>query len=210
VTWLLSSSSDPRALAVVDGVRADLFTPPELAVGPHYSRQTPGSKTFTGIGQEIVLVSSCGRAVWSVVRQLPPAPRGTPRTGAIPDGVPFVWRNNVFRNLGAGLSSSLITAALIVTYREWMARYGELPAERMRTEIDLRKVRSSNPGCCYQHAGWERGVRHAGKITWWEPLDLRPLVENPQCPGCRQLMAWVEDDEDHGWECRACHIVAAA
>jgi hypothetical protein len=37
--------------------------------GPHYSRRTPGSKTFTGVGQEIVLVTQDFRAVWAVVRQ---------------------------------------------------------------------------------------------------------------------------------------------
>lgn len=50
MTWLLSSSSDPRALAVVDG------TGPFAEFGPHYSRRTPGSKTFTGVGREIVLL----------------------------------------------------------------------------------------------------------------------------------------------------------
>ena len=49
-SWRLSSSSDPLALAVVDGLgKFKRF-------GPHYSRRTPGSKTFTGVGQEIVLV----------------------------------------------------------------------------------------------------------------------------------------------------------
>ena len=61
--WEISSSSDPRALQVVDG------TGPFEGLGPHYSRRTPGSRTFTGVGQEVVLVSSCGRAVWAVVRQ---------------------------------------------------------------------------------------------------------------------------------------------
>ena len=54
--WLLSSSSDRRALDVVDGAG------PFLGHGPHYSRRTPGSKTFTGVVQEIVLVTGCGRA----------------------------------------------------------------------------------------------------------------------------------------------------
>ena len=54
--WSLSSSSDPAALAVVDGLgKFHRF-------GPHYSRRSPGSKTFTGVGQEIVLVSQNGRA----------------------------------------------------------------------------------------------------------------------------------------------------
>jgi len=48
--WLLSSSSDPRAPAIVDG------TGTHKRHGPHYSRRTPGSKTFTGVGREVVLI----------------------------------------------------------------------------------------------------------------------------------------------------------
>jgi hypothetical protein len=66
--WELSSSSDRRALDVVDG------TGPFDGHGPHYSRRTPGSRTFTGVGQEIVLVHPSG-AAWAVVRQRTPENR---------------------------------------------------------------------------------------------------------------------------------------
>lgn len=176
MTWLLSSSSDRRALDVVDGTGLC------AGAGPHYSRRTPGSKTFTGIGQEIVLVSSCGRAVWAVTRQKgpdapwsgwrtrhgdlfraqrEPAPRRTDR--------PFLLRNIMFRNLGAGLSSDLIREATAITYREWERRYGAAPAERLRTEVDVSAVRSSNPGYCYLMAGWERGEEKRGKLFLWAP-----------------------------------------
>jgi hypothetical protein len=67
----------------------------------------------------------------------------------------------LFRNLGAGLSSALINSATEATYAVWAQRYGELPPERLRTEIGLRAVRSSNPGYCYKVAGWtvDRVVR---------------------------------------------------
>ncbi len=152
--WTLSSSSCPRALAVVDGLGRF------QKHGPHYSRRTPGSKTFTGVGKEIVLVTSCGRAVWAVVYQRVPAPRGTGGSrGRSGDTAPtrYVWRNMLFRNLGAGLSSDLIRSATAETYSRWKERYGEIPRERLRTEIGIRKVRSRNPGACYQLAGWERG-----------------------------------------------------
>lgn len=150
--WLVSSSSDPAALAVVDGIG------PFAHFGPHYSRRTPGSKTFTGVGQEVVLLSSCGRAVWAVVRQRTPAPRGSGasrgRAGATA-ATRYVWRNMMFRNLGAGLSSELIEEATALTYAVWIDRYGELPTERLRTEVDASHVRSANPGYCYIAAGWE-------------------------------------------------------
>lgn len=152
--WLLSSSSDPVALSIVDG------TGPLSPYGPHYSRRTPGSKTFTGVGQEVVLITSCHRAVWAVVRQKTPAARGSGgsrgRIGEPDSRTRYVWRNMMFRNLGAGLSSHLIRTALDDTYTFWELRYGDLPPERMRTEIDIKAVRSTNPGCCYLKAGWIR------------------------------------------------------
>lgn len=167
MTWLLSSSSDPRALAVVDG------TGPFEGLGPHYSRRTPGSKTFTGVGQEVVLVSSCGRAVWAVVRQKTPMAPGTGssrgREGSTDAGARFVWRNMLFRNLGAGLSSHLIIEATEMTYRVWKERYGVLPTERLRTEIDVARVRSCNPGYCYLMAGWARGPKKRGKLFLFAP-----------------------------------------
>jgi len=76
----------------------------------------------------------------------------------------------LFRNLGSALSSDLIRAALPKTYEEWVKRYGALPKERLRTEIDIRAVKSTNPGYCYKMAGWtvDRVVR--GKLYLWAPL----------------------------------------
>jgi hypothetical protein len=167
VTWIISSSSDKRALAVVDGL-GDF-----AAHGSHYSRRTPGSKTFTGIGQEVVLVTECGRAVWAVVRQRTPARAGTGssrgRTGT-PDAAPrYVWRNMLFRNLGAGLSSELIRAATWAAYAHWLERYGALPEERLRTEIGIKQIRSSNPGCCYKLAGWGDPIIKRGKLFLHAP-----------------------------------------
>lgn len=168
MNWLLSSSSDRRALDIVDG------TGMHEGNGPHYSRRTPGSKTFTGVGQEIVLVSDCLRAVWAVVRQKTPAKRGTGnsrgRDGITDKGVRYIWRNMVFRNLGAGLSSDLIASATAETYRQWTIRYGALPCERLRTEIGVKEVRSKNPGYCYQRAGWIKDRIVRGKLYLWAPL----------------------------------------
>ena len=165
--WEISGSSDPRALQVVDG------TGPFEGLGPHYSRRTPGSRTFTGVGQEVVLVSSCGRAVWAVVRQRTPSRPGSGssrgRTGEPDKRARYVWRNMLFRNLGAGLSSDLIRSATAMTYAVWQERYGEMPDERLRTEVDVKKVRSSNPGFCYQAAGWEKGERKRNKLFLYAP-----------------------------------------
>lgn len=145
--------------------------------GPHYSRRTPGSKTFTGVGQEIVLVTECGRAVWACIRQKTPMAVGTGRSRHRRDDAAkatdakarYVWRNMIFRNLGAGLSSDLIRSALAMTYVEWAHRYGELPSERLRTEIDLKAVKSRNPGYCYKVAGWGDAITKRGKLFLYAP-----------------------------------------
>jgi hypothetical protein len=171
MNWIISSSSDPRALSIVDG------TGRFASYGPHYSRRTPGSKTFTGVGQEIVLVTDDETAVWACVRARTPEARGTGcsrgRAG-MPDLAPrFLWRNMMFRNLGGALSSALIVEAVRRTYEEWEIRYGSLPLERLRTEVDTRAVRSRNPGYCYKMAGWipDRVVR--GKLYLFAPERIQ-------------------------------------
>lgn len=165
--WRLSSSSDRAALDVVDGVG-------QFAEhGPHYSRRTPGSKTFTGVGREVVLVTECGRAAWACVYQKTPAARGTGtsrgREGAGDPKIRHIWRNMLFRNLGAGLSSELIREALAKTYEEWIIKYGAMPAERLRTEIGINAVKSTNPGFCYKAAGWTVAGIVRGKLYLWAP-----------------------------------------
>jgi hypothetical protein len=174
--WCLSSSSDPVALAVVDGT--GLFK----KYGPHYSRRTPGSRTFTGVGQEIVLIHESGAAVWAVVRQRTPSARGSGasrgRAGHTDIAPRYVWRNMLFRRLPECplRASDLIRSATDATYDAWFARYGELPQERLRTEIGISAVRSTNPGCCYKAAGYivDRVVR--GKLYLWAPLPERESV----------------------------------
>jgi hypothetical protein len=156
-------------------------------LGPHYSRRTPGSKTFTGVGREIVLVTECGRAVWACVYQATPMVRGSGqsrgRQGETDRKARYLWRNMMYRNEGAGLSSELIKTALERTYEEWTKRYGSLPAERLRTEIGIKQVKSVNPGFCYLMAGWERDRIVRGKLYLYAPLravssTVEPLVSN--------------------------------
>ena len=189
--WLLSSSSAPEALAVVDG------TGKHAGQGPHYSRRTPGAKTFTGVGREVVLVTANGNAVWACVHQRTPAARGTGgsrgRTGATDAKPRYLWRNMMFRNLGAGLSSDLIQEATERTYVEWVARYGSLPHERLRTEIGVREVKSINPGYCYRRAGWERGETRNGKLFLWAP---ERCVARPEPAHAARLRAALKLEEE--------------
>jgi len=124
--WVPIKKGDKRALALADR---------------HYSRQTPGSIQFVPPGRCVVLLTPCARAVWAVVQNMDP-------TGKVR------WRNTMFRNEGAGLSSELIRAAVAMTYQLWRAKYGELPA-LLTTEIDAGKISNQrNPGYCFKRAGW--------------------------------------------------------
>lgn len=174
--WEISSSGDPDALAVVDG------TGRFARYGPHYSRRTPGSKTFTGVGQEVVLLHSSGAAVWAVVRQRTPSARGSGasrgRSGDTDPMPRYVWRNMLFRRLPecAELASDLIWSATERTYLEWVRKYGELPPERLRTEIDTRRVKSCNPGFCYLKAGYVKDRLVRGKLYMLAPQSSESLL----------------------------------
>lgn len=118
-----------------------------------------------------------GKAVWACIYQRTPSALGTGgsrgRIGVADAKPRFVWRNMMFRNLGAGLSSWLIQDATEETYRQWIVRYGSLPPERLRTEIGVKSVRSNNPGYCYERAGWERGQTRNGKLFYWAPATTK-------------------------------------
>lgn len=77
------------------------------------------------------------------------------------DDALFVWRRfidasgqqgvncAVFRNESAHLSSSMILDAETWATDRW-------PGERLYTYVNPRSIRSTNPGACFKHAGWER------------------------------------------------------
>ena len=75
----------------------------------------------------------------------------------------------VFRNLYAGVASELIVSATLRTYEEWTKRYGKLPSETLRTEIDVKRVKSKEPGRCYLLAGWTLGPLKRGKQILYAP-----------------------------------------
>lgn len=169
--WQRSSSGDRLALDIVDG------TGRWAGRGPHYSRRSPGSKTFTGVGQEIVLLHESLAAVWACVRQKTPARRGSgasrDRSGAPDPDARWIWRNLLFRRFDECPipAALLVVTATASTFVFWREKYGTLPEERLRTEIGIADVRSTNPGACYRIAGYthDRDVR--GKCYLWAPEE---------------------------------------
>lgn len=131
--WSIAPREDSLAAALADR---------------HYSRQTPGADGFLAAGKCVVLYHRRpdGDAVWGVVYNMDPV-------GA------WRFRNTLFHSESKTLSSTLIEAATFVTYREWVRKYGALPAEPLRTEIDVeatkrRRSKRHSPGHCYLMAGW--------------------------------------------------------
>lgn len=181
VEWVLSSSADPRAREILDGEGR------WAGHGPHYSRRTPGSGSFVGVGKEIVIRTRAVDALWAVVYQKTPTPRGTGksrgRTG-VEHRARYVWRNTVFRRMpGAALASLLIETATWETYRRWVERYESLPGERLRTEVNTREVKSINPGYCYKVAGWEPERVVRGKLYLLAPVVQREAFEKSPANG---------------------------
>lgn len=88
----------------------------------------------------------------------------------------FVWRRfidasgqqgvncAVFRNEGRALSSALIAEAEWFAWRRW-------PGRRLYTYVNAAAIRSTNPGFCFQQAGWRScGVTKGGLVV----LENRP------------------------------------
>jgi hypothetical protein len=115
----------------------------------HYSRRhyVDGRKPacFVGPGQKMVLLIDTCEAL-------------------------FVWRKfidasgqkgincAVFRNESTYLSSSLILLAEDEAWRRW-------PGERLYTYVNPRKIISTNPGYCFQKAGWRKcGISKGGLV----------------------------------------------
>jgi len=83
----------------------------------------------------------------------------------------FVWRKfhsrdqqqgvncAVFRNEGYPvLSSVLIREACELAWQRW-------PGERLYTYVNPRRIKSTNPGCCFKAAGWKRcGMTKGGLV----------------------------------------------
>lgn len=124
----------------------------------HYSRNPAarGDPRVAGPGEKIVLLTPCARAlfVWRVFQSKDPT--------ASRDDINCA----IFRNEGAALASDLIRAAMPIAWARWGRR-------RLYTYVNARRVRSTNPGCCFLHAGW----RHCGVTKTRSLLILEHLPE---------------------------------
>ncbi len=118
----------------------------------HYSARKyreQRQRLFVGPGRKLVLLSGDGSAlfVWRhFICDIQPRQDG--------------YNCAIFRNEGGILSSLLIREAVNVVHDLW-------GRARCWTLVNARKVRSSNPGCCFIKAGWKRcGTSKTGKLIF--------------------------------------------
>lgn len=108
----------------------------------HYSRVTVGARQFTRPGENIVLRTADGSAVWVSWRS----------RFKRKDGFGNAWECTLFRNESSITSSLLIKEAIEKTMEIW----GPLPEDGMITYVSPTKVQSKNPGYSFLRAGFQR------------------------------------------------------
>ncbi len=141
--WEMSNRFDPEACQLADR---------------HYNRQKPGSPQFVPPGRCVVLLTRCKRAVWVT---------SWPFAEYVKHAWAGAWVNSMFRNEGAGLSSSLIRDAIRATLAIWQ----EPPELGLVTFVDARKVRKKQDfGYCYLKAGFQHVGETAGGLLTFQIL----------------------------------------
>lgn len=144
--WRSSNHADPRAIALY--LR-------------HYSARRYADnrprRQFCAPGEKMVLLTEDCRAVY--VWHHPLMDRRSGQVGVC---------CTLFRNEGPVLSSVLIEEACSLAWTRW-------PGARLFTYVADAKIRSSNPGYCFQRAGFAKCGRNAtGKLTVLERLAATP------------------------------------
>lgn len=152
--WRVSHRFDREALPLADR---------------HYNRQKVGSPQFVPPGACVVfLAGEPAAALWVTSH---PLAEFTKHAWA------GAWVNTLFRNEGAGLSSSLIREAVAATRALW----GEPPSLGLITFVDAGEVRPKrDPGRCYRRAGFAHvGFTQGGLWAFRLAPEDMPAPELP-------------------------------
>jgi hypothetical protein len=116
----------------------------------------------------IVLKTACARAVWAT---------SWPFAQYVRHAWAGAWINSLFRNEGAGLSSSLIRAAVVLTAALW-----DVPPLGLITFVDASKVKvKQNPGYCYLMAGFTHVGETKGGLLAFQlsQAEIQNLTRDP-------------------------------
>jgi hypothetical protein len=127
--WLITDRGDREAWALADR---------------HYTRQTPGARSFVRNGQNLVFVTRCGKAAWVSFRPTPGKAERWDDREAIECAL--------FRNESTILSSDLIREARALTVAIW-----GWPKDGIITWVKPSALRAGNvnPGACYKRDKWK-------------------------------------------------------
>lgn len=127
--WLITDRGDPEAWALADR---------------HYTRQTPGSRSFVRNGQNLVFVTRCGNATWVTFRPTPGKAVRKDNRRALECAL--------FRNESQIRSSILVREARALTVALW-----GMPEDGLITWVKPSALRTGNmnPGACYKKDGWK-------------------------------------------------------
>jgi hypothetical protein len=140
VRWIAVPKFDPTACDLADR---------------HYSRRKIGSPQFMPPGQTLVLLERDGKAVFGWWRPHPDC--GHSSMNGL-DG----WTCTIFRNESHHLSSMLILEAETALFRSGKG----CGPDGLLTYVFDSRIRSCNPGYCFQQAGWAKiGRSKDGKKT---------------------------------------------
>jgi hypothetical protein len=113
---------------------------PEMAMlaDRHYSRRKVGARQFVNAGRHLVLRDTAGEVLFVWLWQYDQF-RFDGQTG---------YNCQIFRNESARLSSAIILEAEAIAIAQW-------GPNRFYTYVDPTRIRSTNPGACFKHAGWK-------------------------------------------------------
>jgi len=123
-------------------------------------------------GETFILVTPARDAVFGWWRP-------HPRAGIVAMNGLDGWTCSIFRNTGPSLSSALVLAAEEELALAWSR--GDLAApcgpDGLLTYVWPRKIRSTNPGWCFQLAGWRRSKwTRSGKRLLHKPWHLAGIA----------------------------------
>jgi len=151
-------------LPLWDGLVKTSHFDPEMAMlaDRHYSRRTIGARQFCYAGRKLVLRDTAGEVLFVWMWPLDEM-RQDNQTG---------YNCAIFRNESRRLSSDIILEAEQEAFNKW-------GINRVYTYVNGKKIRSSNPGCCFKKAGWVRqGFSRSGlTLLVKEPVDFAAKSE---------------------------------
>jgi hypothetical protein len=142
--WTLSHKYDRDGAKLADG---------------HYSRRKVGSPQFMPPGETVVLVAPGAVFGWW---------RPHPRSGIKAMNGYDGWTCTIFRRIAGPLASDMILDAELALRGRTCGPSGLL------SYVAEGKIRSTNPGYCFQHAGYRPIGRaaHKDKSVFWKPWEL--------------------------------------